>query len=65
VGNAMRGARGKTHQIIGWGVPKNVRKKSKITIAPLYINYEPSLSKLISTCKDFEKMVLSSTKRPF
>jgi len=39
----MRGARGKTHQIIGRGVPKNERKKSKITIAPLYINYEPSL----------------------
>ena len=38
------GAGKKTHQIIG-GLPKIAREKSKIIIAPLYINCEPSLRK--------------------
>ena len=43
-GLCNEGGQGKTHQIIGAASKKVQGKKSKITIAPLYINYEPSLN---------------------
>ena len=43
VGYGTTVARIKTYQIIGGGASKNYTKKIKITVALLYINYEPSL----------------------
>ena len=43
VGYGTTVARIKTYQIIGGGASKNYTQKIKITVALLYINYEPSL----------------------